>query len=85
MTNYRPHLLVGESTIQDELLLDSVWQSASIFPTFNLFSDSSKNASVLWHFPLPSKLPTPSELLSSELITITTEMNIVDILYKTQI
>ncbi|KAH9287331.1 Integrator complex subunit 2 [Echinococcus granulosus] len=57
VTEHRPHLTVGELTIQDELLLDPLWKSASSFQSFNSFCAAG-------HFATPTKAPLPNELLS---------------------
>ncbi|VDM34885.1 unnamed protein product [Hydatigera taeniaeformis] len=52
---YRPHLVVGEFTIQDELLLDPIWKPNSDFQPFNSFCPPRRKATAI-KAPLPDKL-----------------------------
>ncbi|KAL5960543.1 Integrator complex subunit 2 [Taenia solium] len=54
---YRPHLTVGELTIQDELLFDPFWKSDSSFQPFNSFCAPRRSA-------VPTEALLPNGLLS---------------------
>ncbi|KAL5111965.1 Integrator complex subunit 2 [Taenia crassiceps] len=54
---YKPHLAVGELTIQDELLLDSLWKPDSSSQSFNGFCAQKRLA-------MSTKSPLPIDLLS---------------------